>query len=338
VPSSTFSSEPRRIPAGPWGATWLVAIALAIAGLWGLEQLSRARGHRPSITDDPIWWSMSRRTVDDDPKLVVFLGASRMALGYEPRAFAEAAPDYRGLQLSISDYLPGGVLQDLAADDSFRGIVVIDLIETEIADPLLMSDGWIYARVTPELSRMPGAVANRYLGTLAQDRFAVLAVGGRRIVTALAGKRAWPTPAWVAIDRERTSHADYSLATPKALRDKADRRLDGFPAAIPERDWHAILDMKLEPLVRAIQARGGQVVVVKPPVSGRLAHKLDEVYPRERYWDVFAKRSAAHVIHFRDVPGMAELECPDEMHLDQKDQAAFTRALVMELRRRGVLR
>ena len=44
------------------------------------------------------------------------------------------------------------------------------------------------------------------------------------------------------------------------------------------------------------------------------------------------------MIHFRDLPAMADLVCPDEMHLDQRDQARFTRALVDVMRARGVLR
>jgi len=53
---------------------------------------------------------------------------------------------------------------------------------------------------------------------------------------------------------------------------------------------------------------------------------------------VFAARTAARAIHAGDVPALANLLCPDEMHLDQRDQAAFTRAVVEALRARGVLR
>jgi hypothetical protein len=35
---------------------------------------------------------------------------------------------------------------------------------------------------------------------------------------------------------------------------------------------------------------------------------------------------------------MANLTCPDDMHLDQTAQGAFTRALVDAMRVRGVLR
>lgn len=281
---------------------------------------------------------MTRRTVDDDRRIVAFLGASRMAIGYDPRAFEAAAPEYRGVQLAISDHLAGGVLEDLAADETFRGVVVFDVIETEIADPLLMKDGRNYAAQARSLWRVPGAVANRWLGSLAQDHLAVLAVGGRRIITHLAGKRRWPTPAWVAMDRERTSRGDYELATAHALRDKAQRRLANVLPPITPAEWLAILERDFEPLVRKIKARGGDVVVIKMPISGGLARTIDELYPRERYWNAFAARTAAHVLHFKDLPAMADLTCPDEMHLDQRDQAAFTRALIEAMRRRGVLR
>lgn len=338
MPSSTSSSDLRPIPTGRWGATWLVALALAAAALYRLELLTRDGGQRPSVVDDPLLWSLARHEVDGDPRLVAFLGASRMAIGYSPRAFAEAAPELRGLQLSVSDNLPLTVLADLADDEEFRGVAVLDLIEPEIADPLLLTDSQAWVDRSRTLWRVPGALANRYLASHAQARLAVLAVGGRRIVTSLAGKRRWPAPAWVAIDRDRTSHGDYRLAEPAALRSKADRRVAGLPPAPAADAWLAILEHHLEPLVRRIRARGGDVVVVKMPISGRLAERVDELYPRRLYWDAFAARSGAHVIHFRDLPAMADLTCPDEMHLDQRDQAAFTRALVEAMRARGVLR
>ncbi|HWO18167.1 MAG TPA: hypothetical protein VNO30_05305 [Kofleriaceae bacterium] len=337
MPSSTFSSEPRKIPGGRWGATWLVALALAVAGTWRLELLTRAGGQRPSVVDDPYLWSLVRRDVDEDPRIVAFLGASRMALGYSAQAFAEAAPKLRGVQLSISDYLPFEVFEDLADDASFRGVVVLDFMESEVADPL-GTDGENYVARARALWRAPGALANRYLASHAQAHLAVLAVGGRRIVTTLAGSRRWPAALWVAIDRERGSHGDYSLAPPAALRSRSERRAAALRPPLSPEGWLAVLERQLEPQIQRIRARGGEVVVVHMPISGLLATKIDELYPRRLYWDAFAARTSARVIHFRDVPALAQLACPDDMHLDQRDQAAFTRVLVDVLRERGVLR
>jgi hypothetical protein len=44
------------------------------------------------------------------------------------------------------------------------------------------------------------------------------------------------------------------------------------------------------------------------------------------------------VIDMRDLPELASLVCPDDMHFDQADQPTVTRALVTALRAHGVLR
>jgi hypothetical protein len=335
VPSSTSSSEPRRIPAGNWRATWLVALVLAIATTWWCEQHSRARGQLPSVVDDPVAWGWLRRTVDDDRRVVAFVGTSRMQLAYSGDAFAAAAPELRGVQLAINGVPSIGILEDLANDDHFRGVAVVDVDEWDIAwgDP--------YGGAKPDVERAhamwraPGALANRLLAGQLQARLAVLAVGGRPLITALVHGR-WPSPIWVVADQDRISHADHSLASPASLRAKADKRLTNFdePSLSPEA-WldHARV---IEPLVRTIRDHGGDVVIVRLPVSGLLADGFAQHYPRARYWDAFAAQTAARVVHFLDVPAMRALVCPDEMHLDQRDQAAFTRSLVDTLRARGV--
>ena len=339
MPSSTFNSEPRAVPGGPWRATWLAALAFAITVTGALELVSRARGQRPSVVDDPVSWAVVRRTVDDDPGVVAFIGASRMALGYSATAFAAAAPGLRGVQLAIDGASPFGVLEDLANDPRFRGLVVMDMIEWEVGVSDTFNDARLYVQRARALWRAPGALVNRTLAGLAQSELAVLALGGRHVLTSWLGGGRWPAPSWVAADRERISRADYGLAEPAALRRKRDNRLATIPADTPApQAWLAIIERDVEPLFQRIRGHGGDVAVIHMPLSGRLAEVFDAKYPRGRYWDVFAAQSAAHVMHFRDIPAMAQLTCPDEMHLDQTDQAAFTRALVDAMRERHLLR
>jgi hypothetical protein len=338
VPSSTSSSEPRPIPGGRWGATCLGALALAVGATYVLERETRAHGQRPSVVDDPLSWAVVRRTADDDPRVVAFVGASRTALGYSAGAFAAAAPGLRGVQLGIDGASPFGVLADLAADDRFRGLAVVDLLEWEVGVADTFNDARLYVERGHALWRAPGAVANRYLAGWAQSGLAVLAITGHRILTSWFGQARWPAPAWVAADRARSSRADYRLAEPAALARQRDTRLATIPAVPLTPDaWLAILARDVEPLFREIRAHGGDVVVIHMPISGRLREIFDDRYPRARYWDAFAARSAAHVLHFRDLPAMAGLTCPDEMHLDQRDQAPYTLALVDALRARHLL-
>jgi hypothetical protein len=338
VPSSISNSE-RAIPAGAWRATWLVALVLAISSIAFLEYVTRAHHQRPTVPEDPVWWGLTRRTVENDPRVVAFVGSSRMKLAYSPEAFAAAAPEFRGVQLAINGAPSLGVLQDLANDEQFRGLAVVDLIEWDVG----VHDGFTAAGPFVDrahaLWRAPGAVANRVVGSRIQEHLALLAVGGRPLLTSLLRSHRWPNPMWVVTDREGSSHGDYSLADPKALQGKREWRVKDFFTTVPTPEvWLATLDHDVEPLVRQIQARGGDVVILHLPISGVFAADFDQGYPRAKYWDVFATRSAAHVLHFRDIPEMAPLTAPDEMHLDQRDQATFTRSLVEALRARGYLK
>jgi len=44
------------------------------------------------------------------------------------------------------------------------------------------------------------------------------------------------------------------------------------------------------------------------------------------------------MIHFKDVESLKDFTCPDMSHLDYHDACRFTKALVHELRKRGVIR
>jgi hypothetical protein len=338
VPSSIFNSE-RAIPAGAWRATWLVALILAVSSIALLEHVTRAHHQRPSVPEDPVWWGLTRRTVENDPRVVAFVGSSRMKLAYSPEAFATAAPEFRGVQLAINGAPSIGVLEDLANDEQFRGVAVVDLIEWDVG----VYDGFTaaapFVHRARALWRSPGAVVNRVVGSRIQESLALLAVGGRPLLTSLLRSHRWPNPMWVVTDREGSSHGDYTLADPKLLQGKREWRVKNILAAIPTPEvWLATLDHDFEPLVKRIQARGGDVVILHMPISGVFAADFDQGYPRAKYWDVYAAHSAAHVLHFRDIPEMALLTAPDEMHLDQRDQATFTRSLVETLRERGYLK
>jgi hypothetical protein len=338
VPSSTFSSEPRRIPGGDWRAIWIAALVIATGLTAWFELTARVHRQRPAVVDDPAWWAIHRRHASGDPQVAVFLGTSRMELAYSRRAFAEAVPTMQGVQLAIDGVSAFGPLEDLADDPAFRGLAIVDVAEIDLQgdESFRAAEPWVERGRA--LWRAPGAIANRVLASVVQARFAVLAVGGRQLIASLAGARRWPDPTWVVGDRDRTFQGDYSLADPAALEKRRKKAFLGLPQVPPDpATWLAPVS-RIADAVRRIRSHGGDVVFVHLPITGALADAFDRTYPRARYWDAFVARTGAQAIHFRDVPAMAAFECPDGMHLDQRDQDAMTRALADELRRRGLLR
>jgi len=334
VPSSTFSSEPRRVPCGRWSAIWLVAIVLAIGATTLLERAVRSRNHRPSIDgDDVVTWSLTRRDTGHARNVVAFVGTSRLALAISPRAFHEAAPSLRPVQLSINGVYAMGVLGDLADDPTFRGIAVVDIIEWDVDVLDAFAGAKPYVERSHALWRAPGALANRYLANIFQSKLAVLAVTGRGFLTLFGGRM--PEPRWVTTNLDRWMEGDYSTARPAELARKAAQRESGFASIPTPEGFLNRLATDLEPLVAKIRAHGGDVVVIRMPVSGRLDGWFTRHFPRARYWDAFAARTRAHTIYMPDVLG--PLALPDEMHVDVTQQAAFTHALVDAMRARGIL-
>ena len=65
---------------------------------------------------------------------------------------------------------------------------------------------------------------------------------------------------------------------------------------------------------------------------------IDErAFPRELYWDAYARVAPATMIEFRDDPAFADFVLPDSSHIDGVDVARFTAALARVLERRGLV-
>ncbi len=335
MPSSTSSFE-RPVPDGNWRGAWLVAVALVIGSTWWLERTTRAHHQHPSVEDDAVWWAMHRADADQ-PNAVVFLGTSRMQVAYSAEAFTEAAPGYRGVPLAINGTPAFGPLEDLADDADFRGVVVVDMAEWELARADAFTAAKAYIARSHALWRAPGAVANRYLASHAQSHLAVLSVGGRELIASVVGQRRWPDAKWVYGDRDRTFHGDFALADAAAMKKRRDKGLHTFDnkPMEPQR-WREQIP-RVEAAVQKIRAHGGEVVFVRMPITGQLGELAEQNYPRAMYWDELVRGTSGKTIHFRDVPALAKLECADSMHLDQRDQRAFMQALVEAIRARGLL-
>ena len=111
----------------------------------------------------------------------------------------------------------------------------------------------------------------------------------------------------------------------RVLRDEIGRlRADELPNF--DANARAIANM-----VSRIEARGGHVVFTVFPTSGLVRAADERRFPRSRYWERFIRTVDAPAVHFADVPALSGFICPDGSHLDARDQAAFTRALVATL-------
>jgi hypothetical protein len=103
----------------------------------------------------------------------------------------------------------------------------------------------------------------------------------------------------------------------------------------PEEEMRKQMDALLDAVaddVRAIRARGGEVVFVRAPSAGPFRDAERQGFPRERTWDPLLARTDAAGVHFEDHPDLQDVELPEWSHIRAGDTDRFTRALIRHLR------
>jgi hypothetical protein len=313
----------------------LLAAALVGASEWHW----RDAGYGPQVIDSKSLWSLERSRVQrTTQEPLVILGASRILCGADLPTLRERLPGHRPVMLAINALYPLAVLRDLAGDRSFRGTVLLDVDSRGLTRPMWdLQQPWV-DHAARDFS--PSLALNRILLTYWQER-AVVAQHDLSLPNTLrrwiAGAGA-PFVPYSIFHADRGCDIDYSRTDPAAAKAQFDAHVAANRAALdpgitPDQFLDDLREVDL--WIAAIQQRGGRVIVYQTPVSGARLALEDEIFPRERYWDPWAARTSAHVLHFADEPALRAFNLPDDSHLDFRDKPAYTQALVETMLRRG---
>lgn len=306
-----------------------------------LELAWRTAGHRPTVVDDKALWAQQRARLERHASdAIVLLGASRVQLGISLDTMRRLFPRHVVGQLAIDGTPPVEVLRDLAADESFRGTVVMGASPAQFerrtwrsAEPFVE---YYHQRWRPDdhLDRHIRSGLQTTLVMLRPD----LAVP--RLVAGLIRAGELPGPSYLETRTDRSRLADYQnlpdLDTHRHHRIERRRRIARSRSPSPPSEW--LRDaLAVDAMAQRITKRGGEVTFVRFPTTGEHWEIDQTTYPRAQYWDRFAARASAHTIHFRDVPGMRKLKCPDTSHVDRRDAPRLTMLLAEELVRRDAV-
>ncbi len=336
--SSTFSSSQTPASGAP-GRVWWVALLLAAVVLAGAELGWRRRGFQPSVKDTPELWALERaRASEGDGRAVVLLGSSRFQSGLVPEELSKALGGARVVQLSINGSSSAPLLEDLAADERFRGLVLCEVSPT------------LFFSVEPnEVRERPAGYVSGYrhrtfvadwetaLRVPFQERLVVLhsAVQPKSVLQHLLTSRAMPTPPFSRTHANRQQQSDFQGVDLEPLRQTWAWRYQDAHGRKPEpAELEALLE-RVSAQVARIRSRGGEVVFVRMVTSGAVRSIEDARYPRARYWDRLLQRTGSQGISFEDSPALARFECPEDAHLDAREAPEYTRQLGLELMRQA---
>jgi hypothetical protein len=333
MPSSTSSSERR------WGLLLAAAGLLALALVAASEWRWRKSGFGPQVIDSKSLWALERTRVDSTRlEPLVILGASRILCGVDLPTLRQRLPRHQPVMLAINAHYPIAALRDLANDRDFRGTVLLDVDTRGLTRPAWeMQQPWVdFAAM--EFS--PSLALNRILLNHWQERMVV----AQHDLSLPNSLKRWmsdgtePFRPYSIFHTDRSCDIDYSGTDPALAREQFDAHVAANRALMDPgiAPAHFLEDLsEVDAWIEAIQSRGGRVIVYQTPTSGPRLALEEEIFPRSRFWDPWAARSRAHVLHFSDEPSLGSFKLPDDSHLDFRDKPAYTEALIDALVRRG---
>ena len=323
---------------------WLLTICIAVLGCGALcaivELHRREQGHLPTVRDDLDLWALERARVNGPGKhSIAILGTSRILYGLDPDALALALPGKVPVMLAVNGAYPLAALSDLARDVKFTGTALVDIDARGLSRYYRDMQQAQVRRFIAGVG--PSAAVHRRLLSQWQARLLLgdADLGLMPTLTRLLFNGAPVQPRHATIAPNRAGSLDFqhpntnvvAMAANFAAGVLADYQDHPPPAPT---QWLAELDDVAND-IRAIRARGGQVLFFCSATSGGHLLADQKGYPRAQYWDRFAHEVAepngARAIYALDIPAIAALPLPDSSHIDQRDRAAFTAAMAQLL-------
>jgi hypothetical protein len=281
-------------------------------------------------------WALERARVTAlGQNAITILGTSRILYGLDIEVLKQRFPDKTPVMLAVNGAYPRAALHDLAQDASALGTVVVDIDARGLAsfyrDMQQPQVAHFHAGVGPSalVHRRALSIWQNH-AVIADPELGFIATLTRQFFAAGA-----PNPRHATVLPNRAAYLDFAhpgIDVPGMAASFAEGvRTDYLAHPPPEAQaWLADLrDVAAD--IRALRARGVQLLFFCAPTSG--AHLQADLagYPRAQYWDQFAQQIAqangAYTLYALDDPALRSLNLPDGSHVDQKDRAAFASAL-----------
>ena len=327
----------RDIPKQPWGGILLgVAAALVVSAI-ALEVNARERIglHAGDLDNSEIAWSNEKLRAAGAPAAIV--GDSRILFDTDLDRF-EALTGVRPIQLAIHGTSALTLLEHMADDQDFKGVLIVGLADTMFFQPF---DGYGgYVKKWHEF-RAPYRIVSTEIDHVLQRRLAFLDSNYRLSVLAYRldpdfrpGVEGPKDDIWKLqeVGEHRATHLWDRVEYDPAWRARTRWAWKGFKEKFPYTpQLIAKGQARAKAAVDKIRARGGDVVFVRPPSAPQLRVNEDIYVPRAKGWDVLLRNTHSVGVHADDLPAARVLPLPEWSHLGRRCATVFTDAYVRRL-------
>ena len=347
MPSSTSSSDVELaiepfyecpLPERDLGRVVLLALAILVLGLISWEWYWRSYGGVASYRNSDAQWAIERRRIDrGEGHKTVIVGSSRMLFDVQLPVWERLAGE-RPIQLALEGTTPVPVMEELAADPDFTGRLLVGVA------PDLFFTGFEYRGTAFKVYRKetPAERAGQWLSMVLLEPWLAYYEQDFALMTVLK-RQSWPrrdsVPMYESVrklsvsERDRSTRMWHKVADDSAYAAMA-RRIwaQDFDAPLPGGPGDALKTQREQitravKAVKALQARGLEVIFIRPPSDGRYLEYENRLFPRAETWDVLLAESGAPGIHFEDHAALQGYRLPEWSHLSADEADRFTAAL-----------
>jgi hypothetical protein len=325
----------------------LIAVCLSITFTVIWEFFWRFQGEFPDIDDNKDLWAVQRARVENlTEKDIVLLGSSRVLFNIQLDVW-EKETGIRPIQLASAGTTPLPAFHDIVNNTSFNGTVLVGVTPGLFFSTTNPNAGpWarIQSRIDHYKNRTYVQRFNHWLSMPLQKNFVLISTTEEGLLDDIdlkallkrgklgkerTGKRQFPGfYKFENIDDDRNVKMLNKTVTDSTLRNSVKAAwsffLDGKGAPLQGEATTSFFKADAEKFVQ----RGGTLVLLRSPSSGRYKTAEAEGIPRSMYWDSLVLKTNAKAYHYEDYEKLKHFDCPEWSHLSAPDAELFTSELV----------
>ena len=327
----------RDVPSQPWGKIMLAIAFALLVGTALLEANARRLDlHAGDLDNSQVAWVKERAR--SEAAAVAVVGDSRILFDTDLDRF-EALTGQRPVQLAIHGTSALTLLEDVATNENFRGVLIVGLADTMFFQPF---DGYgEYVRRRGDFTSPSGRIGIE-IDHMLQRRLAFLDSNHRLSVAAhrldpayRPGVEGPKHDSWTVseVGEQRATWMWPRVEYDPVVRARTRWAWKGFKEKFPYTPklvakGHA----RAKTAVDKIRARGGEVVFVRPPSAPQLRVNEEAQLPKAKGWDALLRNTGSVGVHADDLPpAVQNLTLPEWSHLNRKCAKVFTDAYVRRL-------
>jgi len=291
--------------------------------------------HAGDIDNSEVSWTNEKLRAAGAPAAIV--GDSRILFDTDLNRF-EALTGVRPIQLAIHGTSALTLLENMADDKDFKGVLIVGLADTMFFQPFDGYGGYVHKF---KEYRSPYRIASNEIDHVLQRRLAFLDSNYRLSVVAhrldpdfRPGVEGPMDDIWKLqeVGEHRQTWMWDRVEYDPAWRARTRWAWKGFKEKFPfTPELIAKGQGRAKAAVDKIRSRGGDVVFIRPPSAPELRINEEAQVPKAKGWDVLLRNTHSIGIHIDELPAARGLTLPEWSHLSRRCATVFTDIYVRRL-------